>query len=705
MGEEVGTEIESGSYTIDKRIAQLLPEEVVRRTNMLPIKMEGDQLYVATTAPINLPGLDEIKLLTGLRVKPIIFSKEDLADAINEQFNAQQMSRQAIVDMTLQELETSKPTSDVQEALDVNEAPVVALVNSIIRGAVNNRASDIHLEPQNPEMIVRYRINGLLHDITTVPKYIEPSIISRIKLLADMDITEHRRPQDGHITMTAGQRQVDLRVSSVLTINGEKIVIRVLDKETMLIDLKHLGLTEDQQKMFRSFIAHPHGMILVTGPTGSGKSTTLYAALKEMDALTKNIITVENPVEYQMPRISQIQVNPNIGFTFASALRTIVRQDPDVIMVGEIRDTETAEIAIQAALTGHLVLSTLHTNDAPGAVIRLGDMGVQPFLIASSVIGVIAQRLVRSICPECKEFYEPSEEELEILGYPQTNVMLARGRGCDLCRGTGFRGRVGVYEIFEVDEDIRRLIIARAPSSEIKKLASEKGMRTLRDMAIEKILQGVSTIDEVRRVINLEEEKRLSVSLYTSNQSTIDGDYDQERSINSYREQYGEVLDHQAGYREFVLELKNEIANLTRELVSSVKNTIGYNQVLTPERSKSNSKTDYPKDIDALKEMFLTYFPKANEFLDGLIRTKGRNLRHHISKILSLLEEYPRSTIESAIERANLYGAYEFNAVRNICKQLTTIPKQIFDIEEQKLPFVSEPVEERSLSYYSMFEQ
>jgi type IV pilus assembly protein PilB len=500
------TQISLSNYQIDRRIAQILPEETVRRLGMLPVKIEGDQLQVATTAPINLPGIDEIKLVTGLKVKPITVAKQELEYAINEQFSADQTSKQAIVDMTFQELGISRSVSSQESMLDIDEAPVVALVNSVLRGAINDNASDIHLEPQSPEMRVRYRINGLLHDVTTVPRYIEPSIISRIKLLADMDITEKRRSQDGHITMTIGRKQVDLRISSVLTKNGEKIVIRVLDKEANLVDLEHLGFSKQQHDLVKSFISHPYGMMLVTGPTGSGKSTTLYAAIKELDSLTRNIITVENPVEYHMNGISQIQVNPSINLTFASALRTILRQDPDVIMIGEIRDTETAEISIQAALTGHLVFSTLHTNDAPGAVVRLLDMGIQPFLTASAVIGVVSQRLVRTVCPECKVFYRPEPEVLKLIEAPPDVTQLAHGKGCDFCRNTGYKGRTGIYEVFELDEDVRRLILAHASTGEIRKLALEKGMKSLSRVGKEKILQGISTIEEVERVVYLAEE-------------------------------------------------------------------------------------------------------------------------------------------------------------------------------------------------------
>jgi len=506
MNTEKGTSFSLSNYEIDRWITQLLPEQVVRRVKMLPVKVEGDQLYVATTSPINLPAIDEVKLLTGLKVKPIIVSDYELSNSINEQFKAEQTSKQAIVDMAFQELGNSSMTASPEELHGVDEVPVVTLVNSIIRGAVNDGASDIHLEPQFPEMRVRYRINGLLYDITNVPKYIETSIISRIKLLADMDITERRRPQDGHIATNVGRKQIDLRVSSALTINGEKIVIRILDKENALIDLGSIGLSSEHETIFRSFISRPYGMILVTGPTGSGKTTTLYAALKELDTLTKNIVTVENPVEYQISGINQMQVNPNIDWTFAKALRTIVRQDPDIILVGEIRDFETADIAVNAALTGHLVLSTLHTNDAPGALVRLLDMGIPPFLTASATIGVVAQRLVRTVCPECKELYEPSEEEREVLGISGDDIKLARGKGCDFCHNTGFKGRTGVHEILEVDEDIRRLIIAQAPSGEVKRVAREKGMKTLSEMGREKVLKGTSSFEEVHRVIYIGEE-------------------------------------------------------------------------------------------------------------------------------------------------------------------------------------------------------
>ncbi len=490
-------------YEIDNYVANILPEEVVRRLNIVPVRIENDELQAFATEPLNVPGLDEIRLITGLRVRPIIVSQKRLTRTIDEQFSSAQTSKQAIIDMTLQDLEVMSHRDSVVTLPELEEAPVVDFVNSIISRAVNDSASDIHLEPQYPEMRVRYRVNGLLYDITNVPRAIEPSVLARIKLLADMDITERRRSQDGHIGLHISGKQIDLRISTVLTANGEKMVMRVLDKETMLIEISSLGMSDEQQEVYRSFISKPYGMILVTGPTGSGKSTTLYASLKELDSDTQNIVTVENPVEYQMPGINQIQVNELIGMTFASALRTIVRQDPDIIMVGEIRDFETADIAIRAALTGHLVFSTLHTNDAPGTVIRLLDMGVQPFLTASSVIGVVAQRLIRTICPECKEHYQPSQAEREDLELPEDVIELARGRGCNFCHDTGYQGRIGIFELFKVDEDVGKLILAQAPSNEIKKLAISKGMIPLSESVRQKVLQGISTVEEIERVIHL----------------------------------------------------------------------------------------------------------------------------------------------------------------------------------------------------------
>jgi type IV pilus assembly protein PilB len=508
-------------HKVDILVAQMLPEELIRRVKMLPIKIEASQLYVAVTDPVDLPGIDEIKSLTGMRVRPVIVPKDELENAIKALLRSDQRTTQTIIDKTFENLSGSRNVlsdslnvqgNTVDTVVDTDEAPIISLVNNIILGAVIEGASDIHLEPQYPEMRVRYRINGILQQIATVPKQIELAVVSRIKLLADMDIAECRLPQDGHISMSSNGKMVDLRISTVLTAKGEKVVIRILDQKGMLLGLKQLGMLPDQQKILDSFIARPYGIILVTGPTGSGKTTTLYAALRQFDANGSNIVTLENPVEYQINNISQIQVNTSINFGFANALRTIVRQDPDIIMIGEIRDYETAEIAIQSALTGRLVLSALHTNDAPGALMHLVDMGVPPFLIASTVRGIIAQRLVRSICKECKELYDPSAEELQLLNLPiDSSIKLAKGKGCPICHNTGYGGCIGVFEIFEIDEGIRKLILSRASSSDIRKLAIEKGMKILSQASREKILRGLTTVEEVQRVIYLgEEEQKLN---------------------------------------------------------------------------------------------------------------------------------------------------------------------------------------------------
>jgi type II secretory ATPase GspE/PulE/Tfp pilus assembly ATPase PilB-like protein len=372
-----------------------------------------------------------------------------------------------------------------------------------MQAGINSRASDIHLEPQYPEMRIRFRIDGILHDIITVPKSVEAGVISRVKVLADMDITEHRRPQDGHISLKVNEKEYDLRVASSSTIAGEKVVIRILDKTGMLLGLDELGLADKDRQLFKALISRPYGIILVTGPTGSGKTTTLYAALGQIDALTKNVITIEDPVEYKLEGVNQIQVNPAANITFATGLRSILRQDPDVIMVGEIRDLDTATIAIQAALTGHLVFSTLHTNDAPSAVTRLIDMGIEPFLISSSVIAVIAQRLVRVVCPECKQAYTPDAALLKELGLSERKekFVFSGGKGCHHCMQTAYRGRVGVFEVMKVTDKIRELILQKQPATKIKEIVIQEGMATLRDAAVEKVIQGISAPEEIKRVI------------------------------------------------------------------------------------------------------------------------------------------------------------------------------------------------------------
>jgi len=485
--------IKLSDYEIKLEIIQVLPENIIRNYQIIPVKIEQNTLYVAMADPLNLIALDEIRMVSKHKISPMIATKKEILAVIDRYFNLQQMVKQMLSDIRLDKIS--------------DETSVSRLIDTIIQAGINSRASDIHMEPQYPEMRVRFRIDGILHDIITVPKSVEQSTVSRIKVMADMDITERRRPQDGHVSLKFNERDYDLRVASTSTIAGEKVVIRILDKTGMLLGLDDLGLSEKDQQVLKSLIGRPYGIILVTGPTGSGKTTSLYSILSQMDTLSKNVITIEDPVEYKLEGINQVQVNPTANITFATGLRSILRQDPDVIMVGEIRDQETANIAIQAALTGHLVLSTLHTNDAPSAITRLIDMGVEPFLISSAVIGVIAQRLVRVICPKCKEEYTPDPGQLKELGLPeQEKFVFSRGRGCQYCMQTTYRGRIGIFEVMRVSDKIRELIIQKHPATKIKEAVIEEGMTTLKDSAIEKVTKGLTTVQEIKRVIFASEE-------------------------------------------------------------------------------------------------------------------------------------------------------------------------------------------------------
>lgn len=494
---------------IEPKIAHFLPVSLVRRHRLIPIRLEQDTLFIAMSDPMDLDALEEIRLVTKYRLRQMVATEREILQAIEQHFSIQQMARQLISQMPTIETELEKGIL-APEKLEIGivEPPVSRLVDSIINEGINSRASDIHFDPQEPEMRLRYRIDGILHDIMNIPKRIEPAVISRIKILADMDITEHRRAQDGHISLRINNKEYDLRVASFATISGEKIEVRILDKSSMLLSLTGLGLSSRDLERFNSLISKNYGIILVTGPTGSGKTTTLYAALNQMDRLAKNIITIEDPVEYKLEGINQAQVNPLAGITFANGLRSILRQDPDIVMVGEIRDLETAEIAIHAALTGHLVFSTLHTNDAPSAITRLIDMGIEPFLVSSSLIGIVAQRLIRTICPECKQDYRPDDTVLGELGLNRQDqdYVFSQGRGCGFCFNTGYRGRAGIFEIMNVTEAIRELIVGRQTASKIKEVAMNEGMFSLRQSAIQKVIDKVSTPSEIKRVIFIQEE-------------------------------------------------------------------------------------------------------------------------------------------------------------------------------------------------------
>ncbi|MFH1504234.1 MAG: GspE/PulE family protein [Candidatus Omnitrophota bacterium] len=476
------SEIKLKDIKFNPQIVMMISEDAARKYKVIAFKLEDSVLHVAMDDPSKLPVREELKLLTGCAIKPFAAPVKDILQAIDRYYKIEDASKQALIDMRLANLKEIKGKKEIIAPIEENSRkieglPVVKLVNDIINGGINAKASDIHLEPQDPEMIVRYRVDGVLRDIMTIPKHIQLMIISRIKVLANMDIAERRKPQDGHIVLKKDGKEYDFRISTLLTIDGEKIVMRIFDKSSMLIGLEQLGFTKNDETRFRELIKKPHGMILVTGPTGSGKTTTLYAVLKQLDSKEKNIITIENPVEYKLERINQIQVDEGAQMTFSTGLRTILRQDPDIIMVGEIRDKETAEIAIQAALTGHLVFSTLHTNDAASAITRLVDMGVEPFLISSTIIGCLAQRLCRIICSECKS------------------------KGCDVCYNTGFKGRQGVFELMTVNEDIQNLILDKKAASAIKKAAIKEGMKTLDENGKQKVEEGVTTVEEVKRVV------------------------------------------------------------------------------------------------------------------------------------------------------------------------------------------------------------
>lgn len=496
---------------IDPNIVRMVSEDIVKKHNLIPAKLEGNILHIAMVTPSDLATINEVKLITGCEIQPMITTEKEMHQAINKYFKVEEVSRQTLIDMRMEKLWTPEKVEEEEEIGELEDIPSVRLVNDIIIGAINRWTSDIHFEPQDPEMVVRYRVDGVLYDIMTIPKHIENAVISRLKIMANLNITETRRPQDGHITFKRGNRNYDFRMSTILTVNGEKVVLRVLDREAMLIGLEKLGFTPHDERAFKSLIKRPFGMILVTGPTGSGKTTTLYAVLSQLEIRKSNVITIENPVEYKLEGINQIQVDAGIGMIFATGLRTILRQDPDVILVGEIRDKETAEIAIHSALTGHLVFSTLHTNDAPSAITRLIDMGIEPFLISATVIGCIAQRLCRTICPECKTEYEASEEELKVIGKTalekqKEKIVLKKGRGCDFCFNTGFKGRNAIFELLKVSDAIRKLIVSKAPAEKIRETAIKEGMRTLMQNGIQKILYGVSTVEEVKRIVYLEEE-------------------------------------------------------------------------------------------------------------------------------------------------------------------------------------------------------
>lgn len=482
----------------DPAAIAVVPKDLANRYTLMPVEFDEEgRLVVAMADPHNVLALDDLRIITGYEIKPGISTKDDIVAAINEYYR---VAEQIDVDAGAVE-EEEIDLSQLTELVD--EAPIVKLVNYIINKAVADRASDIHIEPQEKDLRVRYRIDGVLHEMMRSPKSTQQAIISRFKIMSDMDIAESRKPQDGHTALTIGGHKMDFRVSTLPTVYGERVVLRILRKDNIMLKLEDLGFLPQSLERFESSFRKPYGAILVTGPTGSGKSTTLYAAVNVLNEPSRHIITAEDPVEYRLPGVNQVQTNPKAGLTFARALRSFLRCSPDVILVGEIRDQETAKIAIESALTGHLVLSTLHTNDAPGAITRLIEMGVEPFLVASAVDCVLAQRLARRLCKDCKEEYTPPKQALIDAGFPEDNLpeRIYRAVGCKKCGGTGYKGRMGIHEVMLVSEEISDLTVKEATAEKIRQVAIEQGMLTLRQDGLEKVRLGLTSLEEIARVV------------------------------------------------------------------------------------------------------------------------------------------------------------------------------------------------------------
>jgi type IV pilus assembly protein PilB len=499
--------------TIPLDIADMVPRELAHSHKVVPVYRLDHKLYLAMADPLNVLALDDVKRITRLDVTPMIASEKAIIDKLNSIDASKSGSMEDIIQESKNKAEDDPDADNVeiskeaveevnldQLAASSEEAPVIKLANLILVQAVKDRASDIHIEPFEKNLRLRYRVDGVLIDATPPPKQMQLALASRFKIMSSLDIAERRLPQDGRMRVRVGGKDYDLRVSIMPTVHGEKIVLRVLDKSNLSASIDKLGLDPDTFQQFRSAVDAPHGLILVTGPTGSGKTTTLYSALNELNNPTYNIVTVEDPVEFQIPGINQVPVKKEIGLTFANALRSILRQDPDIVMIGEIRDTETAEIAVEAALTGHQVLSTMHCNDAPGAIARLDDMGIAPFLISSSVILACAQRLMRRICSHCKEpvTYPPKMyQDLAIDPGIMDGITLYRGRGCERCKNSGYAGRLAIIEAMTISDEIRKLIIARSNTREMGKVAVGQGMRTLRMVALDRVRDGISTLEQV----------------------------------------------------------------------------------------------------------------------------------------------------------------------------------------------------------------
>lgn len=505
LARQVGLEfVDLSERVADPSVATVVSEALARRYQAIPIGWDDGRLVVAMADPSNVFAVDDIRALAGAEVKTVVATATQILETIDQLYRSDS-EVDAVVQAAADEHDDEDDISGVTEV--VEDAPIVKFVNLLVTQAAQDRASDIHVEPTETDLRIRFRIDGVLHEVMRSPRSIQAGVISRLKVMADINIAERRIPQDGRISMKVGGRAIDLRVATLPTVYGEKVVMRILDKGQALLRLEELGFLPETLSRYEVCYRKPYGLILVTGPTGSGKSTTLYATLNQVNEAHRNIITVEDPVEYRLPGINQVQINPKAGLTFASALRSILRSDPDIVLVGEIRDRETAVIGVEAALTGHLVLSTLHTNDAASTPLRLTEMGVEPFLVTSSLDCVVAQRLARRLCDKCKEPYQPTESELQQAGWPLEDLegsewpTLHRAVGCTACGRTGFRGRFAIHEVMPITEEVERLVIDQRSTEEIQKVAVMQGMLTLRDDGLRKVGQGLTTLEEVFRVV------------------------------------------------------------------------------------------------------------------------------------------------------------------------------------------------------------
>lgn len=488
-------------FRIKPEVFDLIPEIMAKRFNIIPLFKIEKELTLAISDPTDIQILDIVSSQTMCKVAPVIATYTEISKAIDKHFSKKIETK---LDETKKESEFTEISKlEIEELKKAGvDLPIVKIVDRILIEAVEDGVSDIHIEPRENNLTIRFRIDGILQEYTTYPVRMHPGIVSRIKILSYLDISERQKPQDGRIQIKLDNKEIDIRVSTLPAIYGEKVVMRLLNRASVKVKIEQLGFSEKNLGAFEELIKEPYGIILVTGPTGSGKTTTLYAALNEINSVEKNIITIEDPVEYQLPIINQVQINPKKDLTFANALRSFLRQDPDIIMIGEIRDPETASIAAESALTGHLVFSTLHTNDAPSSITRLVDMGVEPFLLAPSLLGIIAQRLVRKICPNCKEEYEPSKAELNSIGLlsPMENFKFYRGYGCDKCKSTGYKGRTGIHEILVVNETIRELITKKASVNTIREQAVKGGFKDMRFDGLKKVISGATSVEELLRV-------------------------------------------------------------------------------------------------------------------------------------------------------------------------------------------------------------